>query len=314
MWAALFTVGLNGMVERSDLGSVCERAVDVALGHFVEEGLQADEVGVSLIEIDRGAGGVRSGGYRGDEAMYPASVVKTFYLAYACHLVDQGALEWSEESQRAVRDMIVHSNNDATGYVIDWVCGTTPGPEISEEELREFGRKRQTVNRWFASLGYRKVNAVQRTYNEGPYGREAQWVGKTFANRNMLTPDASARLMADIALGRHWSKEQTAFMQELLKRANPADEPEKADAQARAYIGKVIPSGTLLYSKAGWTSEVRHDMAWLVMPEGREFALAVFTKRGRTMNLVSFLAAEVLKGLGYDVRDALAFVAEEDEA
>lgn len=298
--------------EPVDLVGLCAEVVARTRAAYPDEKLGSEDVALTVGLIDREAGSVDFGDAAGEVSMYPASLVKTFFLAFAGHLLDEGALTVSDEAERACRDMIVDSSNDATGYVVDWTCGTTPGPELDAAGLAEFGRKREAANRWFKSLGYRRVNAVQRTYNEGPYGRERQWVGESFTNRNMLTSNACARLMADIALDKHWSKERGEWMRGLLRRANPADEPEMADAQARAYVGKVIPSRTILYSKAGWTSQVRHDMAWLVMPDGREVVIVPFTKRGGNATMVSFMAAEVLRGLGYSPRDPMVAVSEED--
>ncbi len=301
-------VSLMSIDTEVELSRLCRDVVARTKDQFGDEKLGEGDISLTVAEIDRGKGVGRFGDCDGETAMYPASVVKAFYLAYAAFLMDEGQLVLTDEAERACRDMIVDSSNDATGYVVDWVCGTTPGPELGSEDLAEFGRKRGAVNRWFKSHGYRGINAVQRTYNEGPYGREAQWVGAKFENRNMLTSRACAQLMVDIALNGYWSEERGAWMRSLLGRANPLDEPDKTDGQARAYTGKVIPSGTKVYSKAGWTSEVRHDMAWLVMPDGREFVIVPFTKRGKNLAMVSFMAAVVLWGLGYEAGDPLAVV------
>ncbi len=283
------------------LDALCTEAFTDAVRQFPDDKLTPEDVGISLAFIDRPNKSVSMGGYRASVTMYPASVVKMFYFAYAAHLLDTGQLKMTPELQRAAEDMIKVSSNDATGYMIDLCCGTTPGPELSPDQLAEFGRKRRAVNDWFGGLGYSGVNAVQRTFNEGPYGRERQWVGEKYENRNMLSPEACTRLMAGIALGKHWSKEQTAWMQGILARLNPQDEPDKADGQSKAYTGRVIPKGAKLWSKAGWTSEVRHDCAWVEMPDGREYVVTVFTKRGNNRLLVSSIAAGLFRRLGYEI-------------
>jgi hypothetical protein len=284
-----------------DINKVCETAFADAQVKFPDDQLKTEDVGISVYMIDRSAGTWLRGGYRGDQPMYPASVVKMFYLAYAAHLMDTGELVSTREFERAARDMIKDSNNDATGYIVDRICGTTPGPELSDADLKVFGEKRRSANRWFESLGYTGVNAVQRTYNEGPYGRERQWLGEKYENRNSLTPEVCGQLLSDIALEKHWSKKSSAWMKALLSRANVQDEPEQADAQSRAYIGRVIPSGTKLYSKAGWTGETRHDAVWLVMPDGKEFAISIFTTKAKNLTLVSYIGARILEALGYQV-------------
>lgn len=283
------------------LDVLLEKAVAEAVSAFAEEEIKGSEIGISILIRRSGSADWSCGGFRDDAPFYPASVVKMFYLAYAAHLIGEGRIVKTPELERAAQDMIEMSNNDATGYVLDLVCGTTPGPELNEEDLREFGVHRQAVNRWFESLGYVGVNAVQRTYNEGPYGRERQWVGAEFSNRNSLKPVHCTRLLYEIALGLHWGQVKTQWMRDLLNRVNPQDDFVKSGAQARGYIGRVIPAGTKLFSKAGWTSSTRHDAAWIVLPNGDELILAIFTNYGKNLQLVSLLAAEVLIGLGYEV-------------
>ena len=53
------------------------------------------------------------------ELIYPASVVKLFYLV-ACHeWLQTGMIQPSDELDRAMADMIVDSSNDGTGLVVD---------------------------------------------------------------------------------------------------------------------------------------------------------------------------------------------------
>ena len=63
-------------------------------------------------------------------------------------------------------------------------------------------------------------------------------------------------------------------MMELLKRS-PFD--PKAEPQSREYTGAALPPGAKLWSKAGWTSEVRHDAAYVELPAGEKYVLVVFT-------------------------------------
>lgn len=284
-----------------ELDEICRKAFESAQAKFAEEKLLPEDVGLAIYAIRRPEKTWVRGGFRGEVLFYPASVIKSFFLAYTAHQIDVQAIVSSAEFERAAKDMIKDSNNDATGYIVDRICGTTPGPELDEAGLKEFADRRLQVNRWFDSLGYSGVNAVNRTFNEGPYGRERQWVGEKFDNRNRLSADHSARLMADVALERHWSPESSAWMKGLFARANPQDDPSKADGQAKGYIGRVLPAGAKLFSKAGWTSDTRHDSAWVVMPDGREFGIGIMTTRGKNLVLVSYLASEILGSLGYEV-------------
>src|SRR3712207_6947198 len=93
--------------------------------------------------------------------------------------------------------MIVDSSNDATHFVVDALSGVSNGAELAPQELKKWAEKRTVVNRYFASLGYAVgpggINVVQKPWCEGPYGRERQFLGPKYENRNKLTTDATAR-------------------------------------------------------------------------------------------------------------------------
>ena len=74
--------------------------------------------------------------YRGGEQIYPASVIKLFYLVAAHRWLEDGKLKDTEELRRAMRDMIVDSLNEATGYLVDCLTGTTSGPELTPRRWR----------------------------------------------------------------------------------------------------------------------------------------------------------------------------------
>ena len=63
-------------------------------------------------------------------------------------------------------------------------------------------------------------------------------------------------------------------MMELLQR-RPFD--PNAERQSLEYTGAALPNGAKLWSKAGWTSETRHDAAYVELPTGEKFVLVVFT-------------------------------------
>jgi hypothetical protein len=65
-------------------------------------------------------------------------------------------------------------------------------------------------------------------------------------------------------------------MMNLLQR-NPGATSSDPDNQARAFTALGIPSGAKLWSKAGWTSETRHDCAYLELPDGHHLVLVIFT-------------------------------------
>lgn len=284
-------------IQNSVLSDVARQAFYALSTRSLGDRVLAEEVGIGIASIDRKSGTYEVGSFRGEFSTYPASVIKLFYAAYLGERVRTGELHLTEELGRAARDMIVDSNNDATALVLDAVTDTTGGPELNASELAIWMDKRQAVNRWFRSLGYESVNACQKTWNEGPYGREKQGYGEGDVHRNSLSSLASLRIMAEIALGGILDSDRVDWMRGLLARSIPADSLNVSE-QASKFSGAVLPAGTKLWSKAGWTSEVRHDVAWFELPDGREFIWAIFTKNhSEDFGLIPFLAEQLLNSV-----------------
>jgi len=95
--------------------------------------LKADQLAITLVDLSDPQTAAQAG-YRGGEQVYPASVIKLFYLVAAHRWMEDGKLKDSEELRRAMHDMIVDSLNEATGLVVDYLTGTTSGPELSPTE------------------------------------------------------------------------------------------------------------------------------------------------------------------------------------
>jgi beta-lactamase class A len=257
------------------LQSIVDRAVESTLANFASKSLASNQLAVTLVDLTDPRAPAQAS-YRGSEQIYPASVIKLFYLVAVHRWMEDGKIEDRQELRRAMRDMIVDSLNEATGFIVDCLTGTTSGPELSPAELETWYAKRNAVNRYFTSLGYTNINVNRKPWCEGPYGREMQSVQLHKPNhRNWLTTDATARLLASIVNGQAVSAKRSAEMMDLLKR-DPFD-PNRKNVQACAYTGLALPSGSKLWSKAGLTSETRHDAAYVELPTGPRFVLVTFT-------------------------------------
>ncbi|BAY32603.1 hypothetical protein NIES2107_44920 [Nostoc carneum NIES-2107] len=226
---------------------------------------------------------VRGFTYRGVERIYPASVVKLFYLVAVQEWLEKGMVQTSKDLEKAMRDMIVDSSNDATSLVVDVLTGTTSGPELPPGPFETWKTQRNFVNRYYQSLGWEDmetINVCQKTWGDGPYGRERAFYGEMLENRNMLTTNAIARLLHSIVGGVAVSSVRSQAMMALLKRSlKPEDLPTDVDEdQVTGFLGGGIPQDAQLWSKAGWTSQVRHDAAYIEIPERRPYLLVVFTE------------------------------------
>ena len=275
----------------ADLAKILPQAVAVTLEKFSTAKLRPDEIALTLVLLgDHPA----SAQHRGDAPIYPASVVKLFYLVAAHQQMEDRILADAAELRRALHDMIVHSGNEATGYVLDVLTGTTSGPELPAIELAAWHEKRNAVNRYFHAHGHSEINANRKTWHDGPYGRDQQAVTQFTPAKNSLTTNATARLLVEIATGKCVSAARSAQMLDLLKR----DVTRRADHQACAFIGAALPPTAKLWSKAGYMSVARHDAALIELASGAKFVLVIFTeKHSEQTEIIPEMARHVLAGL-----------------
>jgi hypothetical protein len=227
---------------------------------------------------------VAGAAWAGSRPRYPASVVKLFYLAATEAWLQRQLLEDGAELRRAMADMIRDSSNDATAVLVDWLTGTTSGPDLPERPLRAWIEGRQLVNQWYAAMGWSEFegcNVCQKTWGDGPYGRERQFYGPKLENRNRLSTDATARLLHLIMAGALVSPPACARMRELLSRSLDSElraaDPEN---QVDGFIGAGLPATARLWSKAGWMSQARHDAAYVEIPDCAPFLLVIFSEGG----------------------------------
>jgi hypothetical protein len=170
------------------------------------------------------------------------------------------------------------------------VTGTTGDTLLSSQEMADWTAKRGWVNRYFESLGWKEFAAIyvcQKLMDDLRYGREQTFVGSNGRNHNRLTTDATARLFHAIFTKQVISPRRSKIIADLLRR--PLDrawiDAEPA-SQVLGYFGEGVPAGSRLWSKAGWTtwtrdvaaSYRRHDAAYVELPNGKAFTLAVFTQ------------------------------------
>ena len=279
------------------LTTLAEQALTATWSKFPD--LNPDQIAVTWLVYDRpipvNTGGattadelwkypVRGFNYRGDERIYPASIAKLFYLLAMHEWLQQGMTEPAAELDRAMRDMIVDSSNDATSLVIDTLTGTTSGPELSAGPFTTWKAQRNLINRYYQSLGWAEldqINVNQKTWSEGPYGRERTFVGEMRENRNMLTTNATARLMHSIVGGAAVSSDRSSQMMQLLHRdlslAQVSPDPGEEN-QVNGFLGAGLPPESQIWSKAGWTAQVRHDVAYIELVDCQPYLLIVFTE------------------------------------
>ena len=83
---------------------------------------------MTLVVPDRNK--ITGASIHGNRPIYPASVVKLFYLVAMQAWLEAGKLRPTAELRAAMAAMIGQSSNDATNHVVDLLTGTTSGPEL----------------------------------------------------------------------------------------------------------------------------------------------------------------------------------------
>jgi beta-lactamase class A len=250
--------------------------------------LKAEDLAISIVDVTQ-PHLVSRADYQGDLPFYPASVIKLFFMAdvFLTHKERVGDVD------RALKEMISVSDNDATAYLVDVLANTVPGPPLQGRALRRYVERRREINHQFQKLGYvDNMSAMMKPWSFGPYGVDLQVLGENRANRNKLTANAVASLLLWIqrlrAPGAH-------EMMTLLHRPLAPVRPE--ENQVKEFIGEALPADAQLWSKAGWTSEVRHDAAYIELPGGRKFVLVIFTRGpADDVTLIPAIAKSVLAG------------------
>lgn len=280
------------------LQSLVDEAARKTLDKFADKKLDEKQLSITLIDL-RDPAHPQQASFRGNERVYPASVVKLFYLAAAHRWLEDKKIEDTPELRRALKDMIVDSSNEATQYVVDVITHTTAGYELPPKEMEEWQEKRNAVNRYYSALGYTNINVNQKTFCEDAYGREQVSRRPDGSNRNKLTTDATARLLAEIVTGKAVTPARSAQMMELLKRDYTGTSKDNDD-QGHGFTGIALQGieGVRLWSKAGWTSTTRHDAAYLELPDGAKFVLVTFTTdHANEREIIPTVAKVVIEGM-----------------
>lgn len=90
-----------------------------------------------------------------------------------------------------------------------------------------------------------------------------------------------------------------ALMQRSLKVEDlPKDVEED---QVTGFLGGALPQEAQIWSKAGWTSQVRHDAAYIEIPDKRPYLLVVFTEgkaHAKSRDILPFVSKQFAEAVG----------------
>lgn len=288
------------MRQARELQVMLDGIIQELLKKYPNDSFKQTEIAATLIDL-REPGDLRTANFRGGERIYPASVVKMFYMNALERQLEDGKVTMTKELERGLTDMIVVSSNEATQYILDVLTDTSSGAELPQKQFDAWQYKRNRVNRFYAAMGYTNINVNQKTFCEDAYGIEQQSRNYKGENRNGLTTDATARLLAEIVLGRMNTPERTKAMMDLMRR-DPFAKTDDPDSQNTGFSGKALVDVKLtdarIWSKAGWTSRARHDAAYLETADGLKFVLVVFTENhADDRDAIPTIVKSVINGL-----------------
>jgi len=219
----------------------------------------------------------KRGSYEADRIEYPASCVKLAYLAAAMRWCAQNGRPY-DYLDASVRPMIEVSDNVATGEVVDAITGapnvTNPNKPGTISFNDWYAKRRYTEN-FLTSRGLLDNQTVlHKTYptNSGssPTGYEAD--AQTLRGGNRMQPKLSASLMLEIQKGAI-EPGANAYMRGLL-----THERFGGDSS----IGFGMPPGATFENKIGIAYDTLEDIAYVKMPNGKEFILAAYTNGWNT--------------------------------
>jgi beta-lactamase class A len=117
---------------------------------------------------------------------------------------------------------------------------------------------------------------MMKPWSFGPFGRDMQALGENKVNRNRASANSIASLLLWIVRRRAVSTQASDAMMALLER--PLSPPRLNENQVKDFFGESLPPGAKLWSKEGDTSEVRHDAAYVELPNGSRFIVVILTR------------------------------------
>ncbi len=231
-------------------------------------------------------------GINNKKLVYPASIVKLVYGLAAYYWIKKGRLDLSDELIDAVRKMLSFSSNNATSFLIDLLTGTTSGPCIEGESWENWKYQRSIVNDWLHDLKWEElsgINCCQKTWDDGPFGREKEFYGHENKNRNAMNSDSAARVLEEIMIHINYQKNDLNLRSFLKRNLNKVVLKNDSFNQINGFLGEGLPETINLWSKAGLMSEVRHDSAWWTNSQTLQTLLVVFCNGEKYSKDTSFL-------------------------
>ncbi len=246
--------------------------------------LPPDAMSIVLIDLNRKAIAY----HQPEMNHYPASVAKLFWMVALYGQFQQGLLS-EADFQDELAQMIRRSDNNATSHIIDAITRTSFQAAGNTEDYQAWYMQRQQLNLFFSLAGYQNLNITQKTYpipdikvNE-PLGFDLQMRYDSRHPdqpiRNQLSAWDAARMMYEIVTHQAIAPDASQKMLQWLQRdlSKNWQTSDNYFNPIQDFFGAGLPPTTRFYSKAGWTTQGRHEVAYIASPDGKQnYILCIF--------------------------------------
>ncbi len=249
---------------------------------------------IAITWINYEAGSKKGHGYgiNNRKKIYPASIVKLVYSLAIYEWIENKTIFRDIQVDEAIKEMLQNSSNDATSFIVDLLTGTTSGPSLEKEIFNRWKYQRTIINDWLKTLNWNELqdfNCCQKTWEDGPYGREKDFYGTSNKNRNAMTTDGTARIMEEIMQNIDFNEKNINLKNCLYREIKEQSQDKNTNNQINGFLGEGLPQKIPFWSKAGLMSEARHDAAWWINKNQSKTLLVVFTEGKEFANDNKFL-------------------------
>jgi hypothetical protein len=199
-----------------------------------------------------------------DEEFYPASLIKLFAAVLAKEKLPEAQLEEFSQNdiQVAIRNSLEESDNDALSLVYDFISDSSSGI-YDKKTFPSFAKSRKAIVKELQSKGFSDSLALHnKCYSYAPYGKDLKLFLKEGSNKALIID--IEKIMLTII------NEQADLLESMLREGNC----EQSEFIYKGLEGDKID---FFYSKAGWTTSVRHDVAYFSY-QGQKYLLVILTK------------------------------------
>ncbi|MGB3401082.1 MAG: serine hydrolase [Microcoleaceae cyanobacterium] len=251
------------------------------------EGLPTTNLSLHLIDVKTQS----FAEYRSQIPRFPASITKLFWMVALYDRVNQGKIDpetinYTPECQTDICQLIKKSNNESASRILDQITETSSVAEEQTESFNNWLKKRNSINQFFQTAGYKDINISQKNFPipyinmENPEHWDKKMRGdNTDPIRNLITAAQTGRLMYEIVTEQAISKLASQQMLTLLEQdLNPQVWLQEESNPIAGFLGESLVNTDVRFaSKVGWTSSTRFEVAAVISPDKNvSYILTVF--------------------------------------